>query len=96
MANKQKPTIIHIIGGLTVGGTERKLQRLVTSQQDYKSIVISLKSNGPISHELREQGITVHDMDFSRNLNSVFKVQALKQIIKENDPALIQSWMTPI
>jgi glycosyltransferase involved in cell wall biosynthesis len=90
------PTIVHIIGGLNLGGAERMLQRLViahSKQADVKTIVISLTDLGIIGKELQEQNIRVETLNIKHIIPFIFALPRLVFLLRRLKPDLVQTWL---
>ena len=87
--------IVHIIGDLSIGGTERALFTLLTNShnQEFKNYVIVLTGKGYFLDELKNAGIRV----FALNLNSFFtsplKLFNLILLVHKIKPDILQGWM---
>ena len=70
--------IVHIIGDLSIGGTERALSSLLINfpNKELKYYVISLSGNGYFSDEIKKAGIEV----FGLNLKGILSLP--KNILK--------------
>jgi len=87
--------IVHIIGDLSIGGTERALSSLLINLPDkqLKNYVISLSGNGYFSHEIKKAGIEVYELNFTTNLNLIKNILKLIFIIHKIRPDILQGWM---
>jgi len=87
--------IVHIIGDLSIGGTERALSSLLINLPDkqLKNYVISLSGNGYFSHEIKKAGIEVYELNFTTNLNLVKNILKLIFTIHKIRPDILQGWM---
>ena len=85
--------VLHVITGLTTGGAEAVLYRLCCYDQVNHHVVISLQNKGKYIELLREKGISVYTMDFSYQLNVIGKVFTLINLIKQQKPDLVQTWL---
>lgn len=91
--NYTKKTIMHVIVGLGDGGAEGTLFKLVTNEQNYKHVVISLTDKGKYGNLLINNNIDVHYLNFVRNKINFFKILRLLKIISMEKPKIIQTWM---
>jgi len=85
--------ILHIISGLSTGGAEMALLRMVThaNLQQTKSLVISLTDGGSLLPQFLESGIQVISLDYRRRpFSSTVK---LFRLIKSIDPDVVQTWL---
>ena len=89
--------IIHIISGLTQGGAESQLERLILSSNPKKNehIVISLRTdNTEIKKRLLSNGIVVYELGFNGLglITGFFNLRALLKQLYTID-SIIQCWM---
>lgn len=90
-----KSNVIHIISGLSTGGAEKSLLRLIKSGLGgkYNSYVISLLDEGVVGQELRQIGIPVSALGL-RNIGAFFAgIKRLRTEIRKLNPGIIQGWM---
>ena len=88
--------ILHVIVGLETGGAERTLERLLLSHQNdhrFEHSVIALTSVGPIGDRLKQRGVTVRALEMRSLLNLPAAIWKLRQLIREMDPDIVQTWM---
>ncbi len=86
--------IAHVIGGLELGGAETLLYRLAThALPGVEQHVICLGEPDWYSSRLTEQGITVHHLGMSSPLTALGRLRALRRVLAQVDPDVIQSWM---
>lgn len=91
-----KVKVCHIITGLTVGGAESMLYKLLkySDKGRFESIVISLSDIGPIGEKIiKDCAIEVYSLGMRPNSPSIKKMMKLVRLLKEIKPDLIQSWM---
>jgi len=89
------PRIIHIITGLSTGGAEMMLYKLLHSmnRDRFESIVISLRDEGTLGKTINQEGFTVHTLDMKAGSPSLKAAWRLRRIIRSIKPDLIQGWM---
>lgn len=87
------PHILHIITGLTAGGAETALCRLIVCSQgsNYSHTVISLTSGGVMHRRFEEAGIKVRILDFKRS--PILNFVKLVAHIHSTRPDIVQTWM---
>lgn len=88
--------ILHIITGLSTGGAETMLQRLLmhpnTAQQTFE--VVSLTEVGELGREIAASGVAVHALHLSRrNPLSILRLMKMVSILRSARPELVQTWM---
>lgn len=86
--------VLHIITGLNNGGAEGVLYRLVTHDKSNEHIVISLLDEGKYGPLLEEVGVKTYYLRLSRGSVSLSPLIKLKNIIKKEDPQVVQTWMS--
>ena len=87
--------ILHIISGLSTGGAELMLYKLlsVIDRSSYKPVVISLTNEGHLGNHLEKLGIPVHIIKMAAGFPNPFKITRLINLIKKINPDLVQGWM---
>ena len=85
--------ICHVIAGLSVGGAETVLLRLILSQPDstYHHSVVALTPGGAMRPQFDAAGIPVVELNFSRApLGSFFR---LIRLLRKSRPAIVHTWL---
>ena len=86
--------VLHVITGLSQGGAESALFRLVTSQHSkVKSVVVSMMDLGVYGHLLKKSGIEVHMLAMPRGKITISGLKKLWKLIKHLKPDVVQTWM---
>jgi glycosyltransferase involved in cell wall biosynthesis len=86
--------VLHVITGLSQGGAEIALFRLVTHQNTkVKSVVISMTNLGVYGPLLKKSGIEVHILGMPRGKITIFGLIKLWKLIKNLRPDVVQTWM---
>jgi len=87
------PRILHVITGLTVGGAETALCRLVTASRggDCTHAVVALTPGGVLAQRLHEAGVELTHFDFRAAPVSNFF--GLLKLIRRTRPDIVQTWM---
>lgn len=87
------PRVLHVISGLTVGGAEMALYRLVTGSRDstYKHAVVALTPDGALGQRLRDAGIELTAFDFKSSPISHFF--DLLSLMRRSRPDIVQTWL---
>jgi glycosyltransferase involved in cell wall biosynthesis len=86
--------VLHVIGGLELGGAETLLYRLVTAPSpEFEHEIVCLGPPDWYSPLLEERGIKVHHLGVTTTLSSFPAFAKLRRLIREARPDLIQSWM---
>lgn len=86
--------IVHIITGLGNGGAEGVLYRLVTNDKKNEHIVISLMDSGKYGPLLDRSDIKTYFLNLNRGKVSISALLKLKKILKNEQPDVIQTWMS--
>jgi len=92
---EKKFKIIHVITGLSTGGAEMMLYKLlsVTGRKSFNPIVISLTDCGPIGSRIKALGIPVYNVGISKNLLLPIRLCRFIKLVSKLQPNLIQGWM---
>ena len=91
----KKITVLHVISGLSLGGAEMMLFKLLKNIDDnrFDSIVVSLTSNGDLAPKIRELKIPVYFLNMKKGVSSFKAVTEYRNIILKYRPDIIQAWM---
>ena len=84
--------VVHVIPGLTPGGAESVLYKLVTSSAFAEHEVICLESRDWYSNRLEEHGIRVHHLNWG-SVGSARALIKLHRLLRSIDCDVIQTWM---
>jgi glycosyltransferase involved in cell wall biosynthesis len=87
--------VIHIITGLSVGGAENMLFKLVSrmDRAEFAPEVISLSEIGPIGEKMQAAGIPVRALGLRPNRPNPTLVLRLAQWLRESRPQVVQTWL---
>lgn len=88
--------VVHVIGGLSIGGAERMLQRLMIAQAhnpDIENSVISLTTLGAVGAELAAAGIQVESLDLTNVLTLPRVLIRLVRHLRRLRPDIVQTWL---
>lgn len=87
--------VLHVISNLMSGGAETMLSKVVqaSAASGTDHVVISMLSGGRIADELTQAGIPTRFLGSERSLGAVSHVGALRRMVRELQPDLIQAWM---
>jgi glycosyltransferase involved in cell wall biosynthesis len=88
-------TVLHIITGLTQGGAESALFRLVTYRKDHlvKHVVISMVDFGVYGSQFESAGIETHILGMPRGRLTIKGIVKLWNLIRKIKPNIVQTWM---
>jgi len=87
--------ILHLITGLEKGGAETMLAQLIRhmDKQRFQNVVISLTQDGPMGEEIRRHGNRTRIVGMSRSLPSPAALWRLYGFMRQEKPALVQTWL---
>lgn len=87
--------IVHIISGLSVGGAEMLLYRLIQASQGdgVQHTVISMSSLDTMGERIRALGVEVRLLGMSRSVPNPLSIIRLVRWIIELRPDVVQTWM---
>lgn len=87
--------VVHLITGLSTGGAERTLHRLVggIDLDAFDCCVVSMTDDGDIGPLLRDSGIHVQSLGMRRGLPSASAFVRLHSILRHERPAILQTWL---
>jgi glycosyltransferase involved in cell wall biosynthesis len=86
--------VLHIIGGLQLGGAETLLYRLASRRwADVAHEIICLGKRDWYSAPLEQAGVTVHHLGTETAVAGLLRVPSLWRLIKASGADVIQSWM---
>ncbi len=87
--------VVHIITGLSTGGAERMLLKLLsrTDRTRFAPVVISLVDKGEVGSQVEALGVPLHTLNVARGMPSPAGLWRLVRILRRERPDIIQSWM---
>ncbi|MGF6769049.1 glycosyltransferase involved in cell wall biosynthesis [Paraburkholderia sp. GAS199] len=87
--------VVHIISGLSVGGAEMMLYRLIQASQGdgVQHTVISMSSLDVMGDRIRALGVEVRLLGMSRSVPNPFSLIRLVRWLVELRPDVVQTWM---
>ncbi|WP_371363038.1 glycosyltransferase family 4 protein [Sporomusa rhizae] len=87
--------IKHIITGLSVGGAEMMLYKLLAYSKELRenAEVISLTTSGPIGERIKELGVPVRSLNMKQGKLSFLPILKLIRCLYRDKPDLVQTWM---
>lgn len=92
--NDGRPTVVHIITNLGLGGAETALLRLATNAVRYRHSVISLIDKAAIGPSLEAGGVPVRALHVNRVTSFLAAPARLRSLVRSLRPTLVQGWMT--
>ncbi len=87
--------IVHIITGLDIGGAERSLFNLLTSDSaiGFTHSVVSLGDHGHYGPILQQRGISVHALGLRNGAKLLQAPLRLRALMRWKRPEIVQGWM---
>ncbi|MDT3679601.1 MAG: glycosyltransferase [Burkholderiaceae bacterium] len=87
--------VLHVITGLSTGGAELSLLKLVGSlrRERFDHLVVSLTGKGDVGDRIEALGVPVIAMRLSRAVAAVAGPTRLSRIIAKAEPSFVQGWM---
>jgi len=86
--------VMHVITGLSTGGAETMLLKLLSAASErMEHVVVSLGDEGTIGPRIAALGIPVHCLGLQRNAPNPFRALSILPLARRIDPQLIQGWM---
>lgn len=87
--------VLHIITGLSNGGAEAVMLRLIQTDHDRGSqhCVVSLMDRGIYADRLEALGLCVHTLNFPRGNVKFLGLLELFRLIRRVKPDIVQTWM---
>jgi glycosyltransferase involved in cell wall biosynthesis len=91
----RKRTVVHIITGLSTGGAEMMLYKILSTldRENYESIVISLLDKGLIGPRIEELGVRVFALNMRRGIPHPGCLLRLRRLLRQLGPDIIHGWM---
>lgn len=87
--------VLHIITGLSTGGAETMLLKLLasTNRERFAPVVVSLLDKGTIGPRIEALGVPVYALGMRRGIPSPAALVRLVRIARNQQPHIIQGWM---
>ena len=87
--------VMHVITGLSTGGAEMMLARLLSSvERNFVTpSVVSLTNMGEVGTSIEAGGVAVRALGISRRMPSPNALYRLRSTMREFDPDVVQCWM---
>jgi glycosyltransferase involved in cell wall biosynthesis len=86
--------VMHVITGLTTGGAETMLLKLLSAaSKGMEHVVVSLGDEGTIGPRIAALGVPVHCLGLKRNAPNPIQALSILSLARRIDPELIQGWM---
>ncbi len=91
--NRSALAVTHLITTLDLGGAETALYNLVDGRARCRHDVLCLAGLGEYGLRLRQNGISVHALNMTRQWTDILKLPALVRQLKNRRPDVLQTWM---
>lgn len=86
--------VMHVITGLSTGGAETMLLKLLSAASgSMEHVVVSLGDEGTIGPRIAALGVPVHCLGLRRNAPNPFRALRILPLARRIAPQLIQGWM---
>jgi hypothetical protein len=86
--------VMHVITGLTTGGAEMMLLRLLRANQtDWEAAVVSLMDEGTLGSRIAALGVPVHCLGMKRGQPHPLRALSIVPLARRLRPRLIVGWM---
>jgi glycosyltransferase involved in cell wall biosynthesis len=86
--------VMHVITGLSTGGAETMLLKLLSAASgNIDHVVVSLGDKGTIGPRIAALGVPIHCLGLKRNAPNPFRALSMLPLARRIDPQLIQGWM---
>jgi glycosyltransferase involved in cell wall biosynthesis len=85
---------MHVITGLSTGGAETMLLKLLSAaSESMEHVVVSLGDEGTIGPRIAKLGVPVHCLGLRRNAPNPFRALSILPLARRICPQLVQGWM---
>src|SRR6478672_7330082 len=86
--------VMHVITGLSTGGAETMLLKLLSAASgSMEHVVVSLGDEGTIGPRIAALGVPVHCLGVRRSAPNPFRALSILPLARRIDPQVIQGWM---
>jgi glycosyltransferase involved in cell wall biosynthesis len=87
--------VLHVISGLTTGGAEWTMLRVVRglAARGIQASVVSVSGGGPVADALRSSGVDVITLNMGRPAGVLGGWFRLRRVVREFRPDVVQGWM---
>jgi glycosyltransferase involved in cell wall biosynthesis len=95
MTGSDRIRVTHVITGLTVGGAETMLFKLLSEldRERFEPRVISLESPGPVGERIASLGIPTETVAMQPGRVRPRDLRRLGYLLRRPEPAIVQSWL---
>lgn len=87
--------VLHLIGGLDVGGAEHMLARLVSPSNAVRTepVVVTLRDGGTLTSQIADAGIPLLSLGARRGLSQLLVFYRFVKLLRRISPDVVQTWM---
>lgn len=87
--------ILHLITGLSRGGAEHMLYKLLsgTDHNRFEPVVVSLVAGGAYAEKITALGVPVHSLGMRSGIPSPGALLRLRRLVRQLDPDVVHAWM---
>ncbi len=98
LANNGSKIILHVIGDLNIGGTERNMLKIIPrlNKNGFKHKILTLFELGTLATKFQKLGIEVRTLNIPKqsvNTKTFIGIMSLLKEIKSIKPVIIHSWL---
>lgn len=95
MNNVNRLSVVHIITGLSIGGAEMMLYKLLcaTDRTNFDPAVVSLRDRGALGKKIEDLGIAVYTLGINPVCPTPSAFWRLVKLVRRLQPHIIQGWM---
>ncbi len=92
---RNRVRVMHLITGLTVGGAETMLARLVSGmdRDEFENVVYCMMDGGPVAETILRHGVAVHSLGMKKGLPDPRVLLRFARAVRSWKPAILQTWM---
>lgn len=86
--------VVHLIDGLTMGGAEMMLYKVVSrmDRTKFEGVVIAFMEEGPVRKMIEEAGVPVLSLGMAQGKPSAKAFFTLVNLLRRERPAVLQTW----
>jgi glycosyltransferase involved in cell wall biosynthesis len=95
LTSDSKIKILHVITGLSTGGAETMLFKLLANMDKdrFESSVVSLTTDGEFAADIRALGIPVQSLGMRGGVQTIRSFYHLVKIMRDKRPDIVQTWL---
>jgi glycosyltransferase involved in cell wall biosynthesis len=95
LTSGKKTKVLHIITGLSTGGAETMLVKLLANMKKdrFDSSVVSLTTDGELAADIRAMGVPVLSLGMRPGFFAILSFIRLIKILRKERPDIVQTWL---